>query len=287
MSGLLRSAGVLIGVLALSTGLSAAAVAQDTGWDGPNMGVDAGAAGNEAQVTANQQTSSGGSQAQPQPGYDAAAPDAGSSGTNPWAKYTLVTAASGSQQLCLTVNAGLAGGPSRVQVCYDVAVPLPAPDGALVAADPAVLAAQAVARLSVPAPSITISPHPSDNQWGVSAVGLPLWVWADDPGPVTSTVTEQGIDIVMQASRGTVTFDWGDGTSSVCNQMRPRPTNIDPLTPSPDCGHTYLRRGDYTITATAGWAVTWQALGQSGTLPLSSSATSAIPVREFQSLVVG
>ena len=284
---ILKAAPALVCTVFLTVALPASAVADDDVWDGPGDGVNASVTGNEAQVTANQQTSSGGSQAQPQPGYDAAAPDAGSSGTNPWAKYTLVTAASGSQQLCLTVNAGLAGGPSRVQVCYDVAVPLPAPDGALVAADPAVLAAQAVARLSVPAPSITISPHPSDNQWGVSAVGLPLWVWADDPGPVTSTVTEQGINIVMQASRGTVTFDWGDGTSSVCNQMRPRPANLDPLTPSPDCGHTYLRRGDYTITATAGWAVTWQALGQSGTLPLSSSATSAIPVREFQSLVVG
>ena len=182
--------------------------------------------GGSAQVQASTERVLTGSQAQPQPGYDADVPDSGSSGTNPWAKYTLVTNASGGQQLCLTVNAGLAGGPSRVQVCYDVAVPLPAPDGALVAADPAVLAAQAVARLSVPAPSITISPHPSDNQWGVSAVGLPLWVWADDPGPVTATVTEQGIDIVMQASRGTVTFDWGDGTSSVCNQMRPRPRSL-------------------------------------------------------------
>ena len=241
--------------------------------------------GGSAQVQASTERVLTGSQ--PQPGYDADVPDSGSSGPDPWAKYTLVTNASGGQQLCLTVNAGLAGGPSRVQVCYDVAVPLPAPDGTLVAVDPGVLAAQAAARLSVPAPAITISPHPSDNQWQVSAVGLPLWVWADDPGPVTSTVTEQGINIVMQASRGTVTFDWGDGTSSVCNQMRPRPTNLDPLTPSPDCGHTYLRRGDYTITATAGWAVTWQALGQSGTLPLSTRATSAIPVREFQSLVVG
>ena len=284
---ILKAAPALVCTVFLTVALPASAVADDDVWDGPGDGVNASVTGNEAQVTANQQTSSGGSQAQPQPGYVADVPDSGSSGTNPWAKYTLVTNASGSQQLCLTVNAGLAGGPSRVQVCYDVAVPLPAPDGTPAAADPAVLAAQAVARLSVPAPSITISPHPSDNQWGVSAVGLPLWVWADDPGPVTSTVTEQGINIVMQASRGTVTFDWGDGTSSVCNQMRPRPTNIDPLTPSPDCGHTYLRRGDYTITATAGWAVTWQALGQSGTLPLSSSATSAIPVREFQSLVVG
>ena len=86
MSGLLRSAGVVIGVLALSMGLSAAAVAQGNGWNGPNIGVAAGAAGNEAQVTANQQTSSGGSQAQAQPqSGHAAAPDAGSSGTNPWA----------------------------------------------------------------------------------------------------------------------------------------------------------------------------------------------------------
>ena len=284
---ILKAAPALVCTVFLTVALPASAVADDDVWDGPGDGVNASVTGNEAQVTANQQTSSGGSQAQPQPGYDADVPDSGSSGTNPWAKYTLVTNASGSQQLCLTVNAGLAGGPSRVQVCYDVAVPLPAPDGALVAADPAVLAAQAVARLSVPAPSITISPHPSDNQWGVSAVGLPLWVWADDPGPLTATVTEQGINIVMQANRGSVQFDWGDATSSVCNQMRPRPANLDPLTPSPDCGHTYLHRGDYTITATAGWAVTWQALGQSGTLPLSSSATSAIPVREFQSLVVG
>ena len=284
---ILKAAPALVCTVFLTVALPASAVADDDVWDGPGDGVNASVTGNEAQVTANQQTSSGGSQAQPQPGYDADVPDSGSSGTNPWAKYTLVTNASGGQQLCLTVNAGLAGGPSRVQVCYDVAVPLPAPDGTLVAADPGVLAAQAVARLSVPAPAIMISPHPSDNQWGVSAVGLPLWVWADDPGPVTSTVTEQGINIVMQASRGTVTFDWGDGTSSVCNQMRPRPANLDPLTPSPDCGHTYLRRGDYTITATAGWAVTWQALGQSGTLPLSTRTTSAIPVREFQSLVVG
>ena len=284
---ILKAAPALVCTVFLTVALPASAVADDDVWDGPGDGVNASVTGNEAQVTANQQTSSGGSQAQPQPGYDAAAPDAGSSGTNPWAKYTLVTNTSGGQQLCLTVNAGLAGGPSRVQVCYDVAVPLAAPDGTMVAVDPGVLAAQAVARLSVPAPAIMISPHPSDNQWQVSAVGLPLWVWADDPGPVTSTVTEQGINIVMQANRGSVQFDWGDATSSVCNQMRPRPANLDPLTPSPDCGHTYLRRGDYTITATAGWAVTWQALGQSGTLPLSSSATSAIPVREFQSLVVG
>lgn len=286
MSSLLKWTRVVIGVVALSVSLCAEAAAQGNGWNGPNIGIKSGASGNEAQVSANTQASAGGGQAQAQPGYEAGVPGGGASGINPWAKYTLVTNATGGQQLCLTVNAGLPGGSDRVQVCYDVALPDPAPDGAI-AVDPAVLAAQAVARLSVPQPSIVVSPHPSDNQWGVSAVGLPLWVWSADPGPVTSTVTEQGINIAMQASRGSVRFDWGDATSSICNQMRPRPANMDPLTPSPDCGHTYQRRGDYTITATADWVVSWQALGQAGTLPLTSGATTSIPVREFQSLVVG
>ena len=151
MPPFLRATASAMSFLLLTLAIPAIAVAKDGRWLGPLGVVNAGAAGNEAQVTANQQTSSGGSQAQPQPGYDADVPDSGSSGPDPWAKYTLVTNASGGQQLCLTVNTGLAGGPSRVQVCYDVAVPLPAPDGTLVAADPGVLAAQAVARLSVPA----------------------------------------------------------------------------------------------------------------------------------------
>ena len=151
MPSVLKATASAMSLLLLTLAIPAVAVAEDGGWLGPLGVVNAGAAGNEAQVTANQQASSGGSQAQPQPGYDADVPDSGSSGTNPWAKYTLVTNTSGGQQLCLTVNAGLAGGPSRVQVCYDVAVPLAAPDGTLVAVDPGVLAAQAVARLSVPA----------------------------------------------------------------------------------------------------------------------------------------
>ena len=151
MPPFLRATASAMSVLLLTLAIPAIAVAKDGRWLGPLGVVNAGAAGNEAQVTANQQASSGGSQAQPQPGYDADVPDSGSSETNPWAKYTLVTNTSGGQQLCLTVNAGLAGGPSRVQVCYDVAVPLAAPDGTLVAVDPGVLAAQAVARLSVPA----------------------------------------------------------------------------------------------------------------------------------------
>lgn len=271
-------------VTVLTVGICGMAVADDSGWASSTSGVYAGTQGNQAQVQAGTQGVSGG---QAQPSGDHAAPGGEGSGHDPWAKYTLVTnPTTGGQQLCLTVNAGQAGLDSNaVQVCYAAIMP-EAADGP-VALNPAALAAQAVARLSVPAPQISISPHPSGNKWNVLAVGLPIWVWADDPGPITSQVSEQGIDIQLQAIRGSVTFDWGDATTSVCNLMRPRPAGMDPLTPSPDCGHTYLSRGDYTITATAGWAVNWQALGQSGALPLNSASTVSVPIREFSSLVVG
>lgn len=179
-------------------------------------------------------------------------------------------------QLCLTVNAGL---------CYDAAPPADPSDGSGV--DPAALAVCAVAQLTVPGPQIILSPHPSDNKWNVSAVGLPIWVSSDSPSVVSTTASEQGIDILMTAKRGSVRFDWGDGTSTVCSVMRPRPGGTDPLVASPDWRLTYLRAGDHTVIATAGWAVYWQALGQCGVLPLTSAASTQVPVREFESVVIG
>ena len=68
---ILKAAPALVCTVFLTVALPASAVADDDVWDGPGDGVNASVTGNEAQVTANQQTSSGGSQAQPQPGYDA------------------------------------------------------------------------------------------------------------------------------------------------------------------------------------------------------------------------
>ena len=286
MPVLVKRVAVCLGVVLAS--VAQPAWAQDTGWLGPKGDVSASSSGDTAQIYASTQTvSTGNTQPQPPPvpGY-APAPEAAQ--FDPWAKYTVVMKpGSTTLQMCATFNAGLAGTAGvPVEVCYDVAVPQDAPAAGVVV-DPAVLAASAVARLSVPQPAITLSPQPSDNQWGALAVGLPIWAWASDQGPVATAVTEQGIDIQMTATRGSVRFDWGDGTSTVCTVMRPRPEAMNPLTPSPDCGHTYLLRDDYTITATAGWAVSWQALGQSGTLPLTSSSTVSVPIREFLSVVVG
>lgn len=48
-----------------------------------------------------------------------------------------------------------------------------------------------------------------------------------------------------------------------------------------------MRAGDYTITATSSWDVSWQALGQQGEVGLSSSATYQMPIREFVTVVIG
>lgn len=148
-------------------------------------------------------------------------------------------------------------------------------------------ASRAAASLTVPQPVMYVGPDPRNNKWNALAVGLPVWVWADGQAPQSTSVNEQGIQIGMTATRGGVSVDWGDGTTTVCASMTPRPPNIEPMTKSPDCGHVYQQAGDYTITVTASWSVAWAALGQTGSVGLESSTGYGLRVGEFVSVVVG
>lgn len=159
--------------------------------------------------------------------------------------------------------------------------------GSVPVADISRAVAEAAASLEVPPPELQVGPDPSMNKWGVLAVGLPVWVWSEDPGPLSTSIEQDGLGVSITADRGAVTIDWGDGTTSVCQTMTPRPVAIDPLTSSPDCGHTYLTKGDYTISATASWNASWQAAGSSGSASLSSVSSYTLPIREFVSVVVG
>jgi hypothetical protein len=141
--------------------------------------------------------------------------------------------------------------------------------------------------LAVPAPELVLGPEPTVNKWGVLAVGLPIWLWAKDPGAIDASVSEDGIDIALNASMGDVTVDWGDGMTSVCESMTPRPAGGEPMVHSPDCGHVYLHKGDYTITASASWQVTWAALDHSGEFTLAASGAREVPIREFVAVVTG
>lgn len=150
--------------------------------------------------------------------------------------------------------------------------------------DPAVAARAAVARLNIPMPIAAVGPDPSVNEWGMAAVGYPLWLWVDGPATHNTTVTEQGIRITLAATRRTTGFSMGDGTRKWCGTMQPWTPAVPPGQASPNCGHVYEQPsmpGTYAITATTVWDVQWAALGQTGTIPFERTGPATqLPVGE-------
>lgn len=140
--------------------------------------------------------------------------------------------------------------------------------------------------LRLPAPAISIGPDPARNEWNMIPVGFPVWIWTTEPKTLNATTTQQGIAITMTATQGPTTITFGDGTSIVCTTMTPRAPVITPPPPSPDCGHTYRDKGDYVIRATTTWNVTWQALGLTGTIPITRTGNAPLRVGELTAVLV-
>lgn len=161
------------------------------------------------------------------------------------------------------------------------------------AVDPAVLARQLLARLQIRAIDIGMVPEEGSDRLG--AVGVPVWLWVDQPtpqtvGPLTASQTIAGVTVSLTATLASVDWDMGDGTVVRCTgpDAAGTPyTDTDDLTPSPTCGHTYTKQGNpYTITATAHWQVDWTAAGQSGTIPLDLTSTTTRRIGELQVLSI-
>ena len=149
----------------------------------------------------------------------------------------------------------------------------------------------AFVKIKLTAPTPTIGPPPSINPWKMAAVGYPLWLWssgATDPPLVTDTIA--GLFVSLDPHVTKTVYRMGDGTTLTCRGTGTRWTTAVPAgQKSPTCGHTYekpsLPRGDYTITATTHWAVDWNANGDTGTIPLTQTATTTLPVGEIQVLI--
>lgn len=154
---------------------------------------------------------------------------------------------------------------------------------------PSVAARHAVARLVLPAPRPSIGPPPSINEWKMAAVGYPLWLWTGGASRLSTRVEEDGFVIVLTATKGETTFAMGDGGSVTCSSMTKWTREVTPGAPSPDCGYRYQRaslpRGSYTVTASTTWTVHWSADGESGSVPITRSSSTELPVGELQSLV--
>lgn len=158
--------------------------------------------------------------------------------------------------------------------------------------DPAVAARSAAARLPIPMPYAKIGPDPNINEWKMTAVGYPLWLWVEGSDQLETTVTEQGITLNLRASRISTRFDMGDGNQKMCAYTPRWHAGVEPGTPSPGCGHVYqqpsLPKGNYSVTATTVWEVDWAALGETGTVAFERTGPpTELPVGELVAVRTG
>lgn len=149
---------------------------------------------------------------------------------------------------------------------------------------PEQLAQQAYQLLSMPDPSMNFGPDPQRI-----AVRYWLYLWVDDPGAVSATVTAGAVSVTATAKMTSVIWTMGEPASAdnlesraapiTCQGLGTNPgTNVD-TTAQPavgSCAYMFQVRstpertggsGTWPVTATANWTITWAAnTGQSGTL---------------------
>ena len=161
------------------------------------------------------------------------------------------------------------------------------PAGPAAPPDPRVLAQQAIALMRLRAINIGIVPEPRAGSVGI--IGMPTWMWAQNPsqstwGPVTKSASAAGSTVTATAKVDRVVWAMGDGSTVACTG--PGTAYLDSFgkEPSPSCGHTYTRQGAYTVRATSYWTVLWAGAGQSGTIPLTFTQTTNITMGEAQVL---
>lgn len=165
------------------------------------------------------------------------------------------------------------------------------PPPALMQPTPAVLADRARNSLVLPKPVIGSNPPVGSPQW----VGVPTWSFL--PASLWTAVSARaavpGMSVTATATPGSVTWDYGDGTSTTCSGPgTPFAPGTDPKASSPDCGHTYrtssgsVPGGKYQVSATITWRVTWVGAGQVGVLNgLTTTATIPVTVLQSQAIV--
>ena len=138
-------------------------------------------------------------------------------------------------------------------------------------------------------------------EWGHrrTYVGIPVWLWVDNPqpltwGPYSETATLGGQTITATAQVTSVRWSTGDGGSRVCGGTGTPYTSGYGVTDSPTCGYRYQttsesQAGDrFTVTATSSWVVTWTSVsGASGTVNLSTSSAVNLEVNELQTVNTG
>lgn len=160
--------------------------------------------------------------------------------------------------------------------------------------NPEVLAQRAIATIGFRGIVMGTGPETLEfNPDSLGAVGLPVWLWAEETtpnttGPVTASASERGFTVSVRATMTDIVWDIGDGGQPVTCGIGVR---FDPRMMNPDtpvaCGRQqgYQKQGEYTITATSMWRVEWNGIGESGVIPIEATSSGTVRIGEIQVVV--
>ncbi|MBB1033575.1 ATP/GTP-binding protein [Dietzia sp. CQ4] len=164
------------------------------------------------------------------------------------------------------------------------------------------IASDAAATIGIEAIDIGIVPE--DIEGRVGLVGMPVWMWVENPspetiGPMQRVVTSGPVVVTLNATMLAVGWDMGDGGHQLCaGALAPYTpyTDVAGDSPSPTCGYRYSRSSlrqpgeKFEVTATSTWQVTWTATtpagATGGVIPMARSSSTNIKVGENQVLVL-
>lgn len=133
---------------------------------------------------------------------------------------------------------------------------------------------------------IPIGIVPEDKPDRVGLVGMPVWMWAQEPGiqttgPLSATALAGTATVTSTGRVARIDWDMGDGTTVTCQGAGTPYQDSFGKKESPDCGHVYEKQGNpYTVTATSHWVVDWHGAGQSGSFTLDLTSETQIVVGE-------
>jgi hypothetical protein len=123
------------------------------------------------------------------------------------------------------------------------------------------LGQQAVSRLGLGSPAIDMAPPSGSPQ----LVNVATWLWIN-PGAwqtLTATASAGTVTATATATPAKVVWNMGDGNQVICSGPGTAYRAADPGATT-DCSYTWTQGGNYQVTATVYWSVTWAAVGAPG-----------------------
>lgn len=155
--------------------------------------------------------------------------------------------------------------------------------------DPEQLAREAVRQMQLKPIAIGIAPN--DDPGSVGLVGMPIWLWAADPGsqtigPISRSVSEGGFTVTATAEVERIRWSMGDGGVMTCAGPG-TPYKIKyGITESPTCGYRFDKQGEFTVTARSDWVVNWRGIGETGTFRIYLTQNTQVVIGELNVVTV-